>query len=213
MNTHRHISAVACLAAASLAGTALAQVTVTRTGAPAPTYSTTLNFDEPAGPTGSVNADAWSSLGISSIVSGTGNIDVGDWDTAVGGWGLGTGNAASGPFGVFITFDSDLTEFSAQIWDNSGPASFFGGGMGVFALNDGVEVGSYFGDAPYGGVGDTWFDITTAGGATFDEVRILGYGFTPNTYVDDLSWNAVPSPASATLLGLAGLVSTRRRRA
>ncbi|MFG0306773.1 MAG: hypothetical protein ACF8Q5_11230 [Phycisphaerales bacterium JB040] len=211
MNTH--VPAIACLAVASVAGSALAQVTVTRTGAPAPTYSTTLNFDEPSGPTGGVSADAWSSLGISSIVSGTGNVDVGDWDTAVGGWGLGSGNSASGPFGIFINFDSDLTEFSAQFWDNSGPASFFGGGMGVFVMQNGVEVASYFGDAPYGGVGDTWFDVTTANGHKFDEIRILGYGFTPNTYADNLSWNAVPSPASATLLALAGLASTRRRRA
>ena len=46
----------------------------------------------------------------------------------------------------------------------------------------------------------------------FDEVRILGFGFTPTTYVDNLSWTKVPSPASAAILGCGALMAGRRRR-
>lgn len=193
------------------AGTTMGSVTVTQ-GASAPTYGTTLNFDEMGGPTGSVAADSWAGIGLADMQSGTGLGGVGD----VSGfypW-INSGNAFEGAFGVFMTFDSDLTEFSAQVWDPSGPGSFIGGGMIAVAFNDGIEVGSFFSDAgpAWGGIGDEWWNITTSGGMTFDEVRILGFGFSPTTYIDNISWNAVPTPSSMALLGLGGLVSTRRRR-
>ena len=123
-----------------------------------------------------------------------------------------SGNSFEGAFGVFMTFDSDLTAFSAQAWDSSGPPSPFGGGAGIFLLNDGVEVGSLIFEPAWGGIGDTWLDVSTTGGMVFDEVRILGFGFPATTYVDNLSWNAVPAPSTAALLGLGGLLGARRRR-
>lgn len=200
---------VACLSGS----TALGAVTVSNVAA-APTYSTTLTFDEVGGPTGSnVPATAWSALGISSFVSGSGTNAVSTVNTNPGfGW-LGTGNVFWGPFGVFINFDTDLTEFSAQYWDSSGPATFMGGGAIAVAFNDGVEVASFFLTNPaYAGAGMTGINITTDGGSVFDEVRMLGFGFFPEAYVDNLSWNAVPAPASAMVAGLALIGAGRRRR-
>lgn len=203
---------VACLAGVS-GSAALGAVTVSNVAA-APTYSTTLTFDEVGGPTGSnVASNAWAGLGITSFVSGEGSNTVGTLNTNPGfGW-LGTGNVFAGPFGVFINFDSDLTEFSAEYWDSSGPATFSGGGAIAIALNDGVEVGSFFITNPaYAGAGLVGINITTDNGSVFDEVRFAGFGFFPEAFVDNLSWNAVPAPASATLAALALLGGARRRR-
>lgn len=196
-----------------VAASAPAAVTVSK-GASAPSYGTALNFDEVGGPTGfNVPANSWSGLGITSIVSGEGSNLVGQVNTNPGfGW-LGTGNVFAGPFGVYINFGSDINAFSTQYWDASGPADFMGGGAIVVAFNDGAEVGSLFIDNPaYGGVGDTWINIVGDGGSVFDEVRLVGFGFTPDAYVDNLSWNKIPAPTTAGGLALAGVAGLRRRR-
>jgi uncharacterized protein (TIGR03382 family) len=190
---------------------AVAAVSVVQQTGPAPTYSTTLNFDEPGGPTGlDVPSNSWVGIGITSFVSGTGSNAVDNFSGASP-W-LPNNNSYWAPFGAFINFNADMSAFSIQAWDTSGPAGPFGGGMGIFVLDDGVEVGSGFFSPAWGGVGDTWYNITTTDGSKFDEVRILGFGFSPETFVDNLSWNAVPGPGSLALLGLAGLVGSRRRR-
>jgi hypothetical protein len=121
------------------------------------------------------------------------------------GW-LPDSNAFIGGFGVFMNFENDITEMSAQVWDNSGPATLFGGGMFLVLLNDGVEVSFNLIENPaFGGVGDSWFNITTDGGDVFDEVRFVGAGFAgPLTIMGQASWNAVPAPGAAALLGLGG---------
>jgi hypothetical protein len=206
-------STIASILALALATPAFADVTVTRTAGPAPTYATSLNFDEAGGPSGSnVPTNSWAPIGLS-------NIDIG-----VGGGGFvgnlnGTfpwmpdNNVYGGAFGVFMNFSGSLSEFSSQIWD-SGAAGPFGGGLGVVVLNDNVELAfETWSDTPWGGIGDTWFNITTTDGTVFDEVRIVGFGFNTETYVDNMSWNAVPAPAALALLAFAGLLgSTRRRR-
>jgi hypothetical protein len=189
----------------------MADVMVTQ-GASAPTYGVTLNFDEPGGPTGVVAPNAWSaSHGISELQAGDGVPQVGDFTGIFGPW-VGTGNSFFGNFGVFMTWADDLTELSTQVWDPSGPPSPFGGGFGVFVFNDGVEVANYFGQPAWGGLGDTWVDITTSGGMAFDEVRILGFGFGPTTFVDNLSWNVVPEPSALALLALGAFAALRRNR-
>lgn len=200
------------LALAAFTAPAAASITITQSGAAAPTYTTTLNFDEPGGPTGAdVPANAWAgSHNITSFVSGAGANAVGDNSAATG---QGT-NSYWGPFGVFINFGQDLTALSMQAWDNSGQPTPFGGGAAMIALNDGIEVGSLFVTPAIGGAGDSWYHITTTGGSVFDEVRFLGFAFAgPNSYVDNLSWNAVPEPTSLSLLALGaiGLLSRRRR--
>lgn len=182
-------------------------------GATPPTYSTTLNFDEPGGPTGEVASDAFlTSHGVTELLAGDGVNIVGD-NTAGGTqpW-IGTGNSFFGNFGVFMKFENDLSAFSANIWDPSGPPSPFGGGFSVFVFDDDVEVASYSGEPAWGGIGDPAVDITTSGGMVFDEVRILGFGFPATTYADDLSWNVVPEPSCGLLVLLASLLMTALRR-
>lgn len=211
------LATIAAAAALMTAGHASAGYTIAQ-GDSAPTYGTTLNFDEPGTPTGTVPTDTWLGLGITEMQAGDGNPVV---DTFGGTpWVGGGTNAFFGNFGVFMTFDTDLTEMSLQVWDPSGPPSFFGGGLNVVLFDDGVEVwsigtqsgGLTIAEPAWGGLGDSWFNITTDGGMVFDEVRILGFGFTPTTYVDDISWNAIPSPGALALLGLAGFCGRGRRR-
>ncbi|MCC6970716.1 MAG: hypothetical protein IT434_10890 [Phycisphaerales bacterium] len=201
--------------ALAMAAAANAGVSVTYT-ASAPSYGTALNFDESGGPTGALVGNEWTGYGISSLISG--NLDggfVGDLNSILGVTWLGTGNAWAGAWGGFMNFSQDLTEFSCQYWDDSGPATIFSGGAIVVALNDGVEVGSFFIDNPtWGDTGPTWVNITTDSGSTFDEVRFVGFGWIgPTAVIDNLSWNAVPAPASAGVLALAGMFGARRRRA
>lgn len=198
---------------AMVAGSAIAGVTVTQ-GSSAPTYSTTLNFDEPGGPTGLVATDAWLDLGVAELQSGDSVPQVGVFDTDPGGPWVGTGNSFFGNFGIIMKFTSGVTDFSAQIWDPSGPAAFFGGGMLGVAFDDGVEVGSFFSEAgpAWGGIGDEWWNFTADAGESFDEVRLFGFGFTPFTFGDNFSWNAVPTPGSFAVLGLGGFMASRRRR-
>jgi len=203
-------SAAAVILTASFAN---ADVTVTQ-GASGTTYGTTLNFDEAGGPVGNGLADnLFAGIGLSSLASGDGNQRIGNFDAETGGWGMaGDTNSFTGFFGVFMTFDSDLTAFSGQVWDPSGPPSPMGGGGIVVAFDNGAEVANFSFGPAWGGFGDSWIDISTSGGMVFDEVRIVTFGFNPTTYVDNLSWNAVPSPSGVALLGLGGLFGARRRR-
>lgn len=208
MNTTTALIGTIALAA----GTSLGSITVSQ-GASGTTYSTELNFDEMGGPTGpGIATDAWASLGLASIAAGDGNNFVGDNASLFGPW-IGTGNSFFGNFGIFMNFDTDLTNFSAQVWDPSGPPSLFGGGLGIFAFNDGTEVANVIVEPSWGGVGDEWIDISADGGMVFDEIRLLGFGFDPTTFADNMSWNAVPAPSGAAIFGLTGLVAARRRRA
>lgn len=203
------------LAVALMSGSAWAGV-MTVQGDSAPTYSTTLNFDEVGGPpAGAVVGDEWqTSHGVTELVAGNGGQGIGNL-TGTYPW-LPNNNVFDGPFGVFIKFDQDLTEFSMQVWDNAGPPGGISGGALLAVLKDGVEIGGagWFGTPAFGTNVGSWFNITTSGGDTFDEVRFLGFGFGfPQSIADNLSWNAVPEPGSLALLAMTGIgVLIRRRR-
>jgi len=198
-----------CAAAGACAlATGARAITITL-GQTAPTYTGfSLNFDEPGTPTGSVSPATWQGSHGVVIQAGTGNPDVGAFQPFFGAW-LGEGNAIAGPFGLFMNFDTDLTGLSMQVWDPSGAPSPFGGGLGVFVFNNGVEIASGSFTPAWGGVGNQWLHVS---GGEFDDVRVLGFGFSPTTYGDNLSWDVVPAPSAAALLGVAGLVGARRRR-
>lgn len=203
------------LACALLSMPALAGVTIS-VGASAPTYGTTLSFDEPGGPTGEfIPTDAWSGIGLSAVTAFDGNNIVNNLNGNPGfGW-LPDNNVFVGNFGVAFEFENDVTEFSAQVWDNAGPADFISGGMIAVAQRDGVDVGSFFWEFPvFGPGGDNWFNFTTTDGDSFDRVAFVGFAFvSPVTIVDNVSFNTVPVPGTATLLGCGLLgVSGRRRR-
>jgi hypothetical protein len=182
-------------------------------GSSAPTYSVTLNFDEPGGPTGAVSPAAWSaSHGVTELQAGDLFPQVDDFATLTGQPWIGDANSFFGSFGVFMTFADDLTEMSFEAWDPSGAPTPFGGGLGVFVFDDGVEVANFFTTPAWGGLGDQAFNITTSDGMVFDEVRVLGFGFFPTTYMDNASWNVVPEPGSFALLGLGATAGMLRRR-
>lgn len=213
----RRTALIVSAATGVIASGAAADVTVTQ-GDSAPTYSTTLNFDEPGGPVGGgLSSDAWLvSHGVTSLAAGDGFNQVANFSGDPGfGW-LPDSNAFVGGFGVFMNFENDLSEFSAQIWDNAGPADFFSGGLAILAFDDGAEVANAFFEFPVFGVaGDagTWFNITTTDGSKFDEIRIVGLAFVgPLTIADNMSWNVVPAPGSLAVLALGGLTASRRRR-
>jgi hypothetical protein len=193
---------------------ATAGVLITQQTAAAPTYATTLNFDEPGGPTGPVAPTTWtSSLGI-TIGNGLGSDPyVGPNGTTQGLPWLGTGNSLWADWGTFMTFSNKLTAFSAQDWDNAGKATMFTGGMWVAVLNGGVEVASVFlDDTPWSDTAPSWFNITTDGGSVFDEVRFVGNSWIGSSNViDNLSWNTVPEPTSLALFAAAVLLVSRRR--
>lgn len=204
----------ALTAAGALASSAMAGVTITNpASAPAP-YSMTLNFDEPGGPTGDVTGNEWTDICITSLVSGSGAQAVANLSGNPGfGW-LPNNNVFYAPFGAYLNFSQPLTAFACQYWDSSGPATFTGGGAAVIALSGGEEVGSVFLDNPaFGGVGNSWFNIVAAPGMTFDEVRLVGFGFFPEAYVDNISFNKIPTPGASALFALGGVALMRRRRA
>lgn len=212
MNNHTTAMAAAILTAA-VGAPALGGYTTTQ-GPTAPTYTDwTLNFDEPGGPTGVVSTTAWLASHGLTIDAGDLVPQVDDFATLTAQPWLGTDNSFYGNFGVFMTFENDLDALSLQVWDPSGPPSPFGGGLYVYLFKDNVQVAFSEHTPAWGGVGDTWFDITADGGDSFDEVRILGFGFFPTTYVDNLSWNQVPGPGGLAFMGLAVVLRRRRNRA
>ncbi|MBX3352758.1 MAG: hypothetical protein KF684_07470 [Phycisphaeraceae bacterium] len=212
MNTQNTI--VAAGLALALGASAGAAITITR-GTSAPTYASTLTFDEPGGATGTdLPSSSFQSSGIASLYSGSGSNFVGPLGNNPGfGW-LGSSNVFYGPFGVFIEIGQDVDAFSFQFWDSSGNPTFMGGGARVIVLNDGVEVASTIAFRPaFGGTGDSWFNIEATDGMVFDEVRALGFGFFPESLVDNLSWRVIPTPGACAVLAFAGVATLRRRRA
>ncbi len=199
-------------AAFAAAGSATAGYSITQQAAPAPTYSTVLNFDEPGAPTGFVPSNYWAGLGLASLTDGANpGVPIGNVSGSYP-W-VNTGNVASGfNFGLFFTWDSDVTAASFQMWTSAQSGPF--GAMGVTLLdaNDNI-VDAYGLSGPiWGGVGNSWFNVTTSGGSAFRKLVITygGFGF-PELFVDNVSWNAVPAPGAMALLGLAAFGGRRRR--
>lgn len=210
--------AIAAMTSALLPVTAMAQYTISAGDSPAPTYHTTLTFDEPGGPVGAgVPSNAWAdSHGISALDAGDGFSYVHELHDQPGfGW-LPDNNVFQGNFGVFITFEESLTAFSAQVWDNAGPniPPFPGGGMIVALHNDGAEVAQTLIQTPaFGPSGDSWFDITASGGLVFDEVRFVGQiNGGAMTIINDISFNTIPAPGTGVMIAGCGLLSARGRR-
>lgn len=194
---------------AGLAGVSQAAVTITQ-GASAPSYENSITFDEVGGPTGpNVPGNSWISKGVTEIAAGTGPND-GYVGTAIN---LGSGNAYSGTFGVYFTFAQPITSLSIQWKDDSGPATFMGGGAIIVAQDAmGNDLQSLFINNP-GAVGtNNWFNIVATGGSNFSKLVCTGFGNFPTSTVDNVSWS-IPAPGSTALLGLGGLMAFRRRRA
>lgn len=212
----QHLTTFAAVTAAVvLTAGAHAAITITQ-GSSAPTYTDhDVNFDEAGAPTGAVGDPFTYYQGSDGISFGSGNgfLGVEDWDTLEGiDGGEGDGNQLAGGFSVRMLFDEDINEISWQGWANGSAAPPFGG-INVFVFKDDVQIASYTGISPFGGVGDEWFNIS--GDEGFDEIRFFNGAFNSfTTFVDNISWsNPIPAPGAIALFGLAGLAGTRRRRA
>ena len=126
-------------------------------------------------------------------------------------WAL--GNQLNGGTMIQMLFDTPVTEITWQGWAD-GPSGLPRGGIFVLMFLDEIQVGFYNGDAAFGGLGDEWFNAVADAGDAFDEIVFLNPSLhSLNTYVDNITWNAVPSPGPLALLGVAGLLGGRRRRA
>lgn len=227
-NALRSVAAVAIVAQAGLlASTASAQYTWTGSVAPAPTYSNTLNFDEaplPAGAPGVVASNAYVSRGVSAMNwIGGGGVLVNSGNTVFGTTFMPTNNQAVSNAYIEFYFAQDVNQFSAQFWDSAPNASPTGsGGARIDLYNNGVMVNNFFISNPFwtsnigvAGTLPTWFNVVTAPGVVFDQVVFNGFGLNfgdDNLAVDNLSWNTVPTPGAAALLGMGGLFAGRRRR-
>ena len=100
-------------------------------------------------------------------------------------------------------------ELSFQEWIDSGSNAFdtakvFVGGTEVY-FSDGLSNGAWrpivIDVSGFSGVQDIVFEFSTT-----SVVERVGW------YIDDLAVVDIPAPGSAALLGLAGLMATRRRR-
>ncbi len=199
--------------ALAVAAPATAAISITQSAAPAPTYQTLLTFDEPGTPSGGlVPSNYWKpGYGLTITDGVNGNNTVIDNLTGTFPW-LGTGNVDVGTFGVYLAWNQDVAALSFQAWDPSGPPSPFGNGLTVLLLDasDNILEGNTYTGA-WGGVGNTWFDVTTSGGDSFRKAIIFNNSFDPTSFVDNVSWNLVPGPGALCVLGL-GLVGLGRRR-
>lgn len=123
--------------------------------------------------------------------------------------------------GTVVRFDAVDGSFSTRPMD-SGIASGGGrllqasGSFGVtkFSADTGLAVADLFSDKATvaGGLLDTFSSgvFSAAGGSTLEIVMVADMPFEAAAF-DNIS--ITPTPATAALLGMAGLVSTRRRRA
>lgn len=206
-----------------LAATASAQVTWTSSVAPAPTYSSTLDFDEAGGPTGlPIAPGALTSRGV-SIATGNEGCNVASGNVLLGTTFLPANNQAISSSYLDFTFSQDMNAFSVQFWESAPNASPFGsGGARIDLFNHGAYVDSLFITNPFwqsnlgqAGTLPTWFNVVGAPGQVWDQVVFNGFG---NPFgsdvaaVDNMSWNSVPTPGAVALLGLGVLGAGRRRR-
>ncbi|MFB3431606.1 MAG: hypothetical protein ABL309_11845 [Phycisphaerales bacterium] len=187
---------IAIIALGTASSSALADYSIIQQNAPSPTYGTTLNFDEPGGPTGNPPGDAWASLGLATLTAGVGPAFVGEiasLECLLG------DNKCLGSGFIFMVFDRGVTEMSVQVWDSSGQGDL---PLFIELYNNGVPVWSYYdqhGEHAQAAweceqPGDSWFNITATDGMVFDWIVIGSTLPTNYAVVDNISWNLVPDP-------------------
>jgi MYXO-CTERM domain-containing protein len=212
-----HIMVAASAATSLLVGTsAHAAYAIVQTAAQAPTYSTVLDLNAAGSPTGTVSSTFWTAtLGV-TVHTGQGGstVTVNDFSGTYP-W-VNSGNQFLGNFGLNLDFATPISSLSFQAWDSNGAPGPIGGGFFVSlttgALGGGTQLAGQGFTGAWGGLGNTWYNITTTGGSTFQHVTIFNNGFDQFDYISHVSWQTAPAPGALTLLGFAGVVGVRRRR-
>jgi len=209
--------------AASLTGAASAQVVLNDGGGPVPGATHTLNFDTPFVPSGPTAGNAFAGAGFANFTllgtwtAGSDTITAGSngsgqslvsrlGSLSIAGVGEPLDNVAAGG-GLEVTLGTPATAFSWLFVDqiNMGyQVELFNGATSLGVVN--ATYGGGTGSFPYPE------SNVDASGAAFDRVRITFTGFVAGVGFDNFAYVAVPAPASLALLGLGGLVASRRRR-
>lgn len=119
------------------------------------------------------------------------------------GWtSLGVAAATQGPVGSGISLDIDIPDFGIAAGDTVGVALLFtGAGPRYFGT----------GTAPLQSFTDGELTLLT-GDARSVPFTTGGSFFSSRGLVGDITYEVVPAPSALALLGLGGLVATRRRR-
>jgi hypothetical protein len=209
------VAGLAIAASLCIATSAPAAYTITQSGPAAPSYSKLITFDEPGTPTGVVAKDWWANnLGLGVTIEDAVNANAVAISDPADAW-LGSGNVAGGIFGIYqIVFTGNASSMSFQAWDSSGSPNPFGAGLRIVLLDaNNNQLANQAFTGAWGGVGNTWFNVTTTNGDSFNKIAIFNNTSFNPTYIDNVSWNSVPSPGALALFSLAGLVRRGRRRA
>ena len=197
-------SSIAIAAMVAFAGAATAQVDV---------YSSSFEGGDAAGFTGTGDWELGIPVGFvgsnSSVEPVGGNTGDFAWGTIIGGdHNPSTVSSLSQDFNFAGFADVQLSffEYSASGGNTFDTAQVLVNGDEVY-LSDGDSDDAWrevvLDLSAYDGLADVTVDFLFS---TTGVVERVGW------YIDDVSITAVPAPASAALLGLGGLVATRRRR-
>jgi hypothetical protein len=133
--------------------------------------------------------------------------------------GTGTAHTGTGYWSMGATSVSDQSDFYQDIATSIGQAylvSFWAYDIDtassgtIHVTFGGVDVGPVSGTV----AGGTYTQYSATFTATATTTRLESVGWEASQYVvsDDYSVNAIPAPGAVALLGLGGLVASRRRR-
>jgi hypothetical protein len=128
-------------------------------------------------------------------------------DNGHAGW-TNTGNPGLEGFGITaITWDTDIKDLQIALSGWEGLSPFAADWIDVF--NDGAFIGTF---SAFGAGGTGSYDFINISATAFDEIRIAWFSTDNVGNTHFLNWNVVPTPPTAALVGLGGLLSMRRRR-
>ncbi len=215
--------AAGVLALAMTATSAFGGYVITQTAAPdsPPLSGPYITFDEPNVPTGDVGDPFTFYQASDDLVFGSfeGGIEPYGIDAFPAETGGGSGNQIMGFFRLRMTFTKPVDAVTFQGWASGSP-SFPFGGINVFVGSNRTSdfdpfVAQYTGVAPFGGVGNEWFNVRADGGDTFDEIIFFNGAFNSfSQFIDNVNYRIVPEPHAlglGMLASLAGLAFRRRR--
>jgi len=191
------IVAVTAISTTSLAGTAL-QIT----------------FDEfeAANDNASFLTNEYAGMGVNFLTTDDGVIYDGLTGGDPGGWDIEGTNGTQfmgfngSSYSATMLFDTTINAFRLDAARSSGSSA--GNTVKIEGYLNGVLIN--FMTVTLGDINE-WSTLSIDG--SFDKIVMFGNGngFRPFG-VDNIQWNAVPTPSSLALLGLGGLLAGRRRR-
>ncbi len=160
----------------------------------------------------------WSDPGIADVFSivEIGGVqqrvaaEYGDWWTADGD-DLEARPAADAFINIIgIEFVDDIQQLNLQVFSEGGQPPW-GGTILDFFLDGNFVGNTSFYAAWTDNTQGEWVTIGGTANEVFDEVRIYHYVGGDTAYIDNMTWQSVPTPGALALLGLAGVLTRRHR--